>query len=348
MLTPEEIRLIGQSRSFLDLMDRVSAVAPLERPVLLIGERGTGKELIAARLHFLSRRWGERLVKLNCAAIPETLIESELFGYEPGAFTGANRRRAGRFEMANGGTLFLDEISTMSMAAQEKLLRIIEYGQFERVGGDETVTVNVRIIGAANVDLPALADAGGFRHDLLDRLAFDVLTLPPLRARRSDIMVLAAAFAGTIAQDLGWQMFPGFSPGAEQKLLDYPWPGNVRELRNVVERAVYRAAAAEKKPISELVFDPFESPWRPQPVRRRGVSEPAAERAAESGAEEQVKFSPSAAMPLDIREAMAALEKGLLEQALTANHFNQRDTAAHLSLSYDQLRHALKKHHLVG
>ena len=344
MLTPEEIRLVGQSRSFLDLMDQVSAVAPLERPVLLIGERGTGKELIAARLHFLSRRWGERLVKLNCAAIPETLIESELFGYEPGAFTGATRRRAGRFEMADGGTLFLDEISTMSMAAQEKLLRIIEYGQFERVGGNETVTVNVRIIGAANVDLPALADAGGFRHDLLDRLAFDVLTLPPLRARRSDIMVLAAVFAGAIAQDLGWKMFPGFTPGAEQKLLDYPWPGNVRELRNVVERSVYRSAEAEKEPISELVFDPFESPWRPQPAQRSG----AVEQVAEAGAGEPAKFSPSAAAPLDIREAMAGLEKKLLEEALTANRFNQRDTAAHLSLSYDQLRHALKKHQLVG
>ncbi len=348
MLTPEEIRLVGQSRSFLDLMDQVSAVAPLERPVLLIGERGTGKELIAARLHFLSKRWGERLVKLNCAAIPATLIESELFGYEPGAFTGATRRRAGRFEMADGGTLFLDEISAMSMAAQEKMLRIIEYGQFERVGGNETVTVNVRIIGAANVDLPALADAGGFRHDLLDRLAFDVLTLPPLRARRSDIMVLAGTFAGAIAQDLGWQMFPGFSPAAEQELLDYPWPGNVRELRNVVERSVYRAAEAEKEPISELVFDPFASPWRPQPTPHGGAPEQAREQVAEASAGEPAKFSPTAAMPLDIRAAMAALEKKLLEEALGANRFNQRDTAAHLSLSYDQLRHALKKHHLVG
>ncbi len=343
MLAPEEITLIGQSQSFLDLMDQVSAVASLERPVLLIGERGTGKELIAARLHFLSGRWGERLVKLNCAAIPETLIESELFGYEAGAFTGAVKRRAGRFEMADGGTLFLDEIASMSMAAQEKLLRIIEYGQFERVGGNDTVTVNVRVIGAANVDLPALADAGGFRHDLLDRLAFDVLTLPPLRARRSDIMVLAASFAHTIAQDLGWQVFPGFTPGAEQRLLNYPWPGNVRELRNVVERAVYRSAEGEDAEVDEIVFDPFESPWRPQPDM--ATRAPDAPGAVAPGPD---KAAPSAALPMDIRAEVAALEKSLLEQALAANRFNQRDTAGHLSLSYDQLRHALKKHHLVG
>lgn len=343
-LSPEEIHLVGQSRSFLDLMDQVSAVAPLERPVLIIGERGTGKELIAARLHFLSKRWDGRLVKLNCAAIPETLIESELFGYEQGAFTGATKRRAGRFELADGGTLFLDEIASMSMAAQEKLLRIIEYGQFERVGGNDTVSVNVRVIGAANMDLPALAGEGGFRLDLLDRLAFDVLTLPPLRARRSDIIVLAATFARAIAQDLGWQVFPGFSPAAEQELLEYSWPGNVRELRNVVERAVYRSAAAEAEPISELVFDPFDSPWRPEVAKPGDAVEPV----TEADGEEKVEAKPSAATPLDFRAAIAATEKDLLAQALAANRFNQRDTAEHLSLSYDQLRHALKKHNLIG
>lgn len=363
--TPEEINLVGQSRSFLDLMDQVSAVAPLERPVLVIGERGTGKELIAARLHFLSKRWGERLVTLNCAAIPETLIESELFGYEPGAFTGATKRRAGRFELADGGTLFLDEIASMSMAAQEKLLRVVEYGQFERVGSSAAIGVDVRVIAAANVDLPALADAGDFRHDLLDRLAFDVLTLPPLRARRSDIMVLAGTFAQAIAQELGWQIFPGFSAAAEEQLMEYQWPGNVRELRNVVERAVYRATRGDEEAgdveIDDIVFDPFESPWRPTPAKSTAPPlpvEPAAgpvagpvagsDAAPAAPAAPAASAAPRADNPIDIRAALATLEKDLLEEALAANRFNQRDTASHLSLSYDQLRHALKKHQLIG
>jgi psp operon transcriptional activator len=183
--------LLGESPAFLAALSHVSRVAPLERPVLVIGERGTGKELIAARLHYLSQRWDRPFVKVNCAALPESLLDSELFGHEAGAFTGATRRQIGRIEQADGGTLFLDEIATASPAVQEKLLRAVEYGEIERVGG-RTATVDVRVVGATNADLPALAAAGRFRADLLDRLAFDVVTLPPLRARPDDGARVAA------------------------------------------------------------------------------------------------------------------------------------------------------------
>ena len=201
--------LLGRSPAFLALMDQVSRSAPLDRPVLVIGERGTGKKLIASRLHFLSARWEGLLVKVNCAALPESLIESELFGHEAGAFTGAARRRGGRFELAHDGTLVLDEIANAGLAVQEKILRVIEYGAFERVGGDVTQFVDVRVIGATNVDLPSSSAAGEFRHDLLDRLAFEVLTVPPLRARTEGIPLLAEAFGQGIARELGWHSFPG-------------------------------------------------------------------------------------------------------------------------------------------
>ncbi len=273
--TPDLPPLLGQARPFLDLLEAVSRVAPLDRPVLVVGERGTGKELIAARLHFLSTRWDRPLVKLNAAALPETLLESELFGHEAGAFTGAVRRRAGRFELADSGSLFLDEIADTNLAVQERLLRVVEYGAFERLGGSATVQVDVRLIGATNVDLPSEAAAGRFRDDLLDRLAFDVLTVPPLRARRDDVPLLADHFGRAMAHDLGWRDFPGFSRDALAALLAWPWPGNVRELKNVVERAVYRAARADRT-IAEVQFDPFDSPYRPASRRSTPPQRPAA------------------------------------------------------------------------
>ena len=332
-----DIHILGQSHIFLDLMDQVSLLAPLDRPVLVIGERGTGKELIASRLHYLSKRWGNAFIKLNCAALPETLLESELFGYEPGAFTGATQRRQGRFELAHEGSMFLDEVASMTHAAQEKLLRVIEYGQFERVGGSETLDVDVRVIGAANVDLPGLAEQGKFRADLLDRLAFDVLTVPPLRERREDIMELARFFANGIAQELEWDQFPGFTPRAEAVLYDHDWPGNVRELKNAVERAVYKSQR-KKHPEDQITLDPFDSPWRLAAVKKTK---------AEAPSEASFK-APAihARQPLDLKETLSALEKSLLGDALEVNRFNQRETAKHLSLTYDQLRHAMKKHGL--
>ena len=332
MVDPSELPpLLGQTRPFLDLMEQVSRVAPLDRPVLVIGERGTGKELIAARLHYLSGRWDRPLIKLNAAAIPETLLESELFGHEAGAFTGAIRRRAGRFELADGGSLFLDEIASTSLAVQERLLRVVEYGSFDRVGGSAPVQVDVRLIGATNVDLPAAAAAGGFRHDLLDRLAFDVLTVPPLRARAEDIALLAESFGRAMALELGRDSFPGFARSALEALTAYAWPGNVRELKNVVERAVYRAAAPRRQ-LTELTFDPFESPFRPAPSAPDATTRPAG----------------AAAAPVDFRAAVDAFEHQLLESALAACRHNQRATAARLGLSYDQLRNQLRRHGLLG
>jgi len=331
-LDPAELPpLIGQAPPFLELMEQVSRVAPLDRPVLVIGERGTGKELIAARLHFLSGRWDRPLIKLNAAAIPETLLESELFGHEAGAFTGAIRRRAGRFELADSGSLFLDEIASTSLAVQERLLRVVEYGSFDRVGGSAPVQVDVRLIGATNVDLPAAAAAGRFRHDLLDRLAFDVLTVPPLRARAEDIPLLAESFGRAMALELGWDSFAGFSPGALAALSSHAWPGNVRELKNVVERAVYRAASP-RRPLTELTFDPFDSPFRPAPDAPGMPPGPASAPAA----------------PVDFRAAVAGFERQLLEGALAACRHNQRATAERLGLTYDQLRNQLRRHDLLG
>ena len=233
-------QFVGQSSAFLDAVERASRAAGLNRPVLVIGERGTGKELIAERLHRLSPRWGGPLVTMNCAALPETLIEAELFGHEAGAFTGATRAREGRFEEADGGTLFLDELACLSMGAQERLLRAVEYGEVTRIGSSRPIRVDIRIVAATNENLPHLVEQGKFRADLLDRLSFEVVTLPPLRVREGDIEVLSDYFGRRMATELGWDGWPGFGPLAKRAMENYPWPGNVRELRNVVERPIHR------------------------------------------------------------------------------------------------------------
>ena len=340
---PELPPLVGQAPAFLDLMEQVSRVAPLDRPVLVIGERGTGKELIAARLHYLSARWDRPLLKLNAAALPETLLDSELFGHEAGAFTGAVRQRRGRFELADGGSLVLDEIASTSLALQERLLRVVEYGAFERVGGSATVQVDVRVIGATNVDLPSEAAAGRFRQDLLDRLAFDVLTVPPLRARREDIPLLAEHFGRAMAHDLGWPAFAGFGADALDALLAHPWPGNVRELKNVVERAVYRAGTPGRR-ITGVQFDPFASPFRPAPAH----AEPGhADRVPALPPRDDGASSLHAEGATDFRQSVATYERQLLKDALARHRHNQRATAGALGLTYDQLRNQLRKHGLL-
>ncbi len=338
-----EAQFIGQSYAFLDSVERASRAAALNRPVLVIGERGTGKELVAERLHRLSQRWDGPLVVMNCAALPETLIEAELFGHEAGSFTGATKARQGRFEEADGGTLFLDELATLSMGAQERLLRAVEYGEVTRIGSSRAVRVDVRIVAATNEHLPDLVDKGRFRADLLDRLCFEVITLPPLRAREGDVPVLSDHFGRRMAAELGWPHWPGFGARAAQQLATHDWPGNVRELRNVVERAVYRWEDPET-PIDAIQFDPFESPWRP------AASPPRAEPAGEAQPGEAVPPPPAAALHLDcddFRAAVLAHEKALLEAALRRCRFNQRATALALKLSYDQLRHALRRHDLL-
>ena len=334
-----ENQFIGQSGAFLDAVEKTSLAAPMRRPVLVIGERGTGKELIAERLHRLSTRWDEPLVTMNCAALPETLIEAELFGHEAGAFTGATKQRAGRFEEADRGTLFLDELGTLSMGAQERLLRAVEYGEVTRIGSSRPIKVDVRIVAATNEDLPAKAQRGEFRADLLDRLSFEVITLPPLRVREGDIAVLADYFGRRMGAELEWEAWPGFAPHVAQEMESHQWPGNVRELRNVVERAVYRWDNA-KEPIAHVQFDPFESPWKPVSPQQK-----------EPADSSQPVTDPSRNKGLggvdDLRSAVDAHEKAILEHALGKHRWNQRQTAKALGLTYDQLRHAVKKHGLA-
>ncbi|MBT8427334.1 MAG: phage shock protein operon transcriptional activator [Erythrobacter sp.] len=335
-----ENQYIGQSGAFLDAVERTSRAAPMRRPVLVIGERGTGKELIAERLHRLSTRWDEPLVTMNCAALPETLIEAELFGHEAGAFTGATKQRAGRFEEADKGTLFLDELGTLSMGAQERLLRAVEYGEVTRIGSSRPMRVDVRIVAATNEDLPAKAARGEFRADLLDRLSFEVITLPPLRVREGDIEVLADYFGRRMGAELGWEAWPGFADHVSEELENHPWPGNVRELRNVVERAVYRWDDWET-PIAHVQFDPFDSPWKP-------VS-PAPPKQASAEAASPQPGAPSIDLDHvdDLKAAVDEHERAIIEHALGKHRWNQRQTAKALGLSYDQLRHAIKKHGLM-
>jgi psp operon transcriptional activator len=339
-MAERENQFIGQSGAFLDAVERASRAAPMRRPVLVIGERGTGKELIAERLHRLSNRWGEPLVTMNCAALPETLIEAELFGHEAGAFTGATKARVGRFEEADRGTLFLDELATLSMGAQERLLRAVEYGEVTRIGSSRPVSVDVRIVAATNENLPRLAAEGRFRADLLDRLSFEVITLPPLRAREGDVAVLADYFGRRMAAEIGWQAWPGYAEHVARQLHEYNWPGNVRELRNVVERAVYRWDDWGQ-PIAHVQFDPFDSPWIPAPTPRPDAAlsvEPTSNGNGESPSLEAIN---------DLRAAVDAHEKAIVVHALGKHRWNQRQTAKALGLTYDQLRHCIKKHEIA-
>ena len=324
----------GKSDAFLDFQQQLARVAKVQRPVLLIGERGTGKELAASRVHFLSQRWGGPLIKLNCAALSPAVLESELFGHEVGAFTGAARRRVGRFEAANGGTLFLDEIGQMPMPVQEKILRVVEYGSFERVGASETVQVDVRLVGATNADLPAMAEAGEFKHDLLDRLSFEVLYLPSLRQRGAgDIELLARHFAARMSAELGLPGTPEWSEAAGRALRVYDWPGNVRELKNVVERAVSRAEAGM---IHEVIFDPFRAP-----AAFRSAKTPVAR---DKPPATVAPASPSPELPVDLPALVSELEQKLLLQALARTRYRQREAASLLGLSYDQFRGLYRKH----
>jgi DNA-binding NtrC family response regulator len=230
-------KIIGKSPGFVQILDLVSKVAPTRSTVLLSGESGTGKEIIAEAIHFASPRGEGPLIKINCGALTETLLESELFGHEKGAFTGAHQQRMGRFEMANGGTLFLDEIGEMSQGMQVKLLRVIQDGSFERVGSSHTIQVDVRIIAATNRDLEREVQEGLFRQDLFYRLNVITIEIPPLRERVEDIPLLAGYFLNKYSK-INTKNILGFSLEVSQVLSNYSWPGNVRELENIVERAV--------------------------------------------------------------------------------------------------------------
>ncbi len=323
-------RIIGESSTLAETLDHVSRVAPLNRPILIVGERGSGKELIAERLHYLSKRWEETYHQLNCAAISEQLLDSDLFGHEAGSFTGATKTHLGRFERANGGTLFLDELATLPMRIQEKLLRIIEYGEFERLGGQKTITVDVRIVAATNENLPKLAEQGKFRHDLLDRLAFDVINVPSLRERAEDIPELVQHFATRMCIELERDYYSGFSQQAMQKLMAYSWPGNIRELKNVVERSVCHWDDADE-PIDKVVINPFKTEL---------------EKTELGAVTESIQSSPGVIEKLPnqtFEESVKNYELRLIREALSACK-NQKKSAEYLGITYHQLRALLKKY----
>ncbi|PMH46724.1 phage shock protein operon transcriptional activator [Vibrio sp. 10N.286.49.B3] len=327
--------LIGESALFHAVLDKVAKLAPIERPVLIMGERGTGKELIAQRLHYLSKRWDKALISLNCSTLSEGLIDSELFGHESGAFTGAKGRHQGRFERAEHGTLFLDELATAPLAVQEKLLRVIEYGHYERVGGQQKLSADVRVICATNADLPLLASQGKFRPDLLDRLAFDVIHLPPLRYRPDDVLLLAQHFAIKMCRELNVPFFVGFDPKAQKQLIEHAWPGNVRELKNVVERAIYQHGMATQL-IHSVSLNPFDNQW-------------SASINSDSHQAIDIATSPENAFtfPLDYKTWHEEQDQTLLRQALKVAKYNQREAADMLGLSYHQLRGMVRKYQLI-
>jgi len=322
---------LGESETFLNFQQALSRAATVNRSVLVVGERGSGKEIAASRLHYLSPRWQHNLVTVNCAALPPSLIETELFGYEAGAFTGATKTRKGRFEEAEGGTLFLDEIGLIPLEVQEKILRVVEYGTFERVGSSKTHESDVRIVGATNADLPTLCAEGKFKEDLLDRLSFEVLFLPPLRERGEDILLLAEFFAAKMSLECGRSDMPVLTEAVRRQLLSYPWPGNVRELKNVVERAVYRAAGRE---ITTIQFNPFENPYAGIPAEKPGVREEEAP---------VVPFEVPRALD-SYEQAKRDLDISFIRRALSEADGNQKEAASAMGLTYDQFRGLYRKY----
>jgi PAS domain S-box-containing protein len=254
--------LVGQSDVVTEMLSQVELVAQTDSTVLILGENGTGKELVARNIHALSQRKNSTLVKVNCAAFTPSLLESELFGHEKGSFTGATERRKGRFELANGGTLFLDEIGELPLEAQGKLLRVLQEQEFERVGGSETIAVDIRIIAATNRDLSAMVTSGAFRIDLFYRLNVFPVTVPPLRERQEDIPLLSQAIITTLNKKLG-KNITAISNRSLTRLMQYQWPGNIRELQNLLEREMILAKSSilnfnfksSAKPIESIEYE---------------------------------------------------------------------------------------------
>ncbi len=302
-------RMIGESPEILAVIQRIKKLARVPRHVLVVGERGTGKELVARALHDMSSDAERPLVTVNCAAFSDTLLESELFGHAKGSFTGAAETRSGKFEQADGGTLFLDEIGHMSLPFQQKILRVVEYGRFTRVGGHEEREVNVRIVSATNADLKAKIRNREFLGDLYDRLAFEVLEVPPLRTREGDVEVLAQHFLDEFALEIPAFRGKCLAKSSLRLLRNYPFPGNVRELKNIIERAAYRDTTNEITP--EDVGMLAEA----QLISQHGSYE----------------------------QRVEAFSRQLLEQALQDSGGNQAQAARTLGLSYHQFRYYRRK-----
>ncbi len=305
-------RIVGASASVRRLLDQIERVARIPRPLLITGERGTGKELVAHAIHVASGREPGSMVTVNCAALGDSLLESELFGHERGAFTGAERARPGKFEQADGGTLFLDEIGNMPLPFQQKILRVVEYGTFTRVGGDRERKTSARVLAATNSNLPAKIERGEFLGDLYDRIAFEVIAVPPLRERPGDVEILARAFLDQFAEEIPAFRGKRLADSALALLRDYPFPGNVRELKNIIERAAYRDTTNEITPEDiGLLSNAHGLP---------GVG--------------------------SFREQVSRFSRQLLERALAEAGGNGAEAARRLGLSYDQLRHYRRKYQL--
>jgi DNA-binding NtrC family response regulator len=302
-------RMVGRSPQFVEMLDRVRRIATIPRPVLIVGERGTGKELVARVIHSEAGPGDHPMVTVNCAAFPDTLLESELFGHEKGAFTGADRATPGRFEQADGGTLFLDEIGNMSISFQQKILRVVEYGVFSRVGGREEIRTTARVIAATNVDLDEHMRNGLFLRDLYDRLSFEVIRVPPLRERPEDIEELAHHFLGLFAREVPAFREKRLSARALTALRGYPFPGNARELKNLIERAAFRDTTNEITP-EDLGLP------------RNG------ERGNGGGT---------------FKERVETFERRLIERAMEDADGNQAQAARALGLSYHQFRYYHRK-----
>lgn len=333
---------IGRSVIFYALLDKVSDAASLERPVLIMGERGTGKELIASRLHFLSPRWEQNYIRVNCAAFSDEMLDKELFGQ---SFLDGREDTNGRFYQADTGTLFLDNIECTSLRLQEKLMRAIEYGKFEAGLETEVQEVDVRILAASGQDLRQCVTDGTFRTDLLDRLAFDVVHLPPLRIRPDDVVPLTEHFGRKATRQLGVDTFPGFTAESIEALEKFNWPGNIRELKNVVERSVVISFLADENlsaPISQLSFDAFEGPaWL------KAIS--AEKEALPQNNPNQIIKQPTddnSSQILGFQDRVMVFERRLIDEALALHDHHQGNAADYLSLSYHQFRGLLRKHGL--
>jgi two-component system response regulator AtoC len=314
---PAGLELIGRAPSMLQVFKTIGRIAGTDEAVLILGESGTGKELVANALHVNSPRADRPFIKVNCAALSPTLLESELFGHEKGAFTGAVARRAGRFEQADGGTLFLDEIGDLDVDLQAKLLRVLQTGQFERVGGNEMVRVNVRVLAATHRDLSSLIRAGRFREDLYYRINVVTIQLPPLRDRRDDIPLLAEHILVRLARKYGWPQL-ALAPETMHYLAEQPWPGNVRQLQNVLTRA---AILARGRPI-----DPDDL------------------RSTEAVAEARVEPVPAGSF--NLKEILAETERRVIAHALEQTHWNRTRAAELLGISRRQLFDKIRQYGL--
>ena len=331
-------KIIGESAPVQAVRETIETLKDIPNTTVLVrGETGTGKNLVAQTLHYASKWSGGRFMEINCAALPDNLLESELFGYEKGAFTDARAAKPGLLEVADGGTLFLDEIDSMSLGLQSKLLSFLESREFRRLGGTDQIKVTTRIVAATNANLEEKVADKEFRKDLLYRINVVTVELPPLRRMGGDAVAIAETQAEGFAQEFG-KTFEGFTADAEAKITGHDWPGNVRELRNVVERAVYRAEDPERA-IAKIEFDPFKSPWSlqtPGAVAKNGE-------ATDSTASVGTMPASVDHETTDFKASVTDYERALLSTALERNRYNQRATAEAVGLSYDQLRHAIKR-----